>query len=84
VKRRPLVQPAEIKPGTDAEDAARWRALMSSARIRVNGSAHPPHSNPVPDSRYLAIEFWSASNVPESMFGQHALIRYTDHLLRKR
>jgi hypothetical protein len=58
------------RQGADAEDAARWRALMSSQRVRVIGSAglvDPTTGNlrmPPDGYIHIGIELWSLHNAP--------------------
>lgn len=64
----------------EQRDARRWRALMSSARIRVLTTTPQPHSRPVPGARYILIEFWSKHDIPETRLSAHLLIDYVDHI----
>ena len=47
--------------GNDAEDAAKWRALMSCERIRMMGCAglHPDSTGYPPDYIHIGMEFWT-------------------------
>lgn len=67
----------------DALDAARWRALLSSQRIRALGTQQPAYSYPVAGSKYLAIEFWSESNLPNKETAIPVLLDYVDALIAK-
>jgi hypothetical protein len=77
VGRRSLVEP---EPPDDKRDAERWRALCSSARIRVLSDTHQPHTHPVPDSKYINMEFWSDSETHSTYLALPALIAYVDHI----
>lgn len=76
---------------SDAQDAARWRALLSSQRIRVMGSAGFKSVDGewlLPSDGYLhmGVEFWSLHNAPHPSeeFPQdrcrNQLIAYADYL----
>jgi hypothetical protein len=82
VRRRlePIIPAAVPEPRDDARDAARWRALMSSERIRVSTTVHQPHSNPVPGSLYMMVELWSHSDMPETRLSRHLLVEYADFI----
>lgn len=72
---------AEPELPDDARDAKRWRALLSSKRMRVSTTVHQPHSNPVPGSKYINVEFWSASYIETTAVAREALIRYVDYII---
>lgn len=63
-------------------DAARWRALLASERIRVSTEVHQPHSNPIPGSKYIRIEFWSHHQYPEKRMSTPALLEYVDFVIQ--
>ncbi len=79
--------PANIKPITDlssdALDAARWRALLSSARIRVLGSAGfgPRTSENSDGYRHVGLEIWTQHVLKDNGYGQVMLTDYADAVI---
>lgn len=71
----------------DARDAARWRALLSSGRIRVLGTAgFDSRQRPQRDAKELhfGMEVWSRFPRPvDNERGIHILTEYADALRKK-
>lgn len=73
----------------DAQDAARWRALMRTPRIKMQGSAGvDPHNGQRREGTYVhfGAEFWSIGAPHESgqcepTWGRHCLTALADALI---
>ncbi len=85
---------ADMSAQSDKKDAERWRALMSSQRIRVIGSAgmysmEADLRMPADGYMHIGVEFWSLhrSTHPSTEFPQEqcreALTFYADQLRGK-
>lgn len=75
---------------SDAEDAARWRALMNCRRMSFMGSAGFGHGKPgegeFPDPRdyrHMTINFWSVMGPDYSPDGSDENTKYCRDLLMK-
>lgn len=79
MKRRTPPRPEDTVDDV-VRDARRWRALMSSERIRVATEIHQPHSKPVPGAKYLMLELWSHSDMPSTK-QHHMLTDYVDFII---
>jgi hypothetical protein len=72
---------------SDAVDAARWRALMASERIRIMGSAGFKLDGgdalvPARDDLHIGVELWSKHKAahPSADFPQDPMPRPTDRV----
>jgi hypothetical protein len=59
------LQRAMQPPGSDAEDAARWRALIGCARVRVLGTSGIYRPNP-DGFAHIGVEFWTKHPTPST------------------
>lgn len=70
----------------EALDAARWKALLSSPRIRILGTAgfDPATRMSHPDYRHFGMEIWSRfSDWPQekNAYGREVLTQYADSII---
>ena len=68
----------------DKRDAERWRALMSSARIRVMGTAgFDEHGKPREGNGgylHMGVEFWTMHDAPSNELSVAIVTNYADFL----
>lgn len=69
----------------DAQDAARWRALLSSPRLRILGTAgffedSPGHAD---GYRHFGLEAWTMHDAVDNEHGAKILTEYADAMIAK-